>query len=115
MLGHWHLRNYGPWIVVERASAEIIGRIGVWNPEDGPGLELGWVIRRSRWNQGFATEAAQAALRWIWQHVGEDHVISIIDAENYASCRVAEKIGERFERVQVVNGTKAKVYAVSRS
>ena len=30
--GHWQLRGYGQWTVVEKASNAVIGRVGLWNP-----------------------------------------------------------------------------------
>ena len=48
--------------VVERASGDLIGRIGCWNPEGWPGFEVGWLLRRASWGRGFATEGARAAL-----------------------------------------------------
>ncbi len=114
MLGHWQLRGYGQWTVVEKTSGEVIGRVGLWHPEGWPGIELGWIIRRSRWNHGFATEAARAALDWTWQRVGTDRVISLIQPDNAPSIRVAEKIGERFERHDSMNGSEVLVYGVRR-
>jgi RimJ/RimL family protein N-acetyltransferase len=115
MIGHWQLRGYGQWTVIEKATGCVIGRVGLWNPEGWPGLELGWVIRHSRWGNGFATEAAQASLAWAWQHVDTDHIISIIDRHNLASIRVAEKIGERFERTQQINEAEVCIYGIHRS
>jgi RimJ/RimL family protein N-acetyltransferase len=115
MIGHWHLRGYGPWAVVELATGQVIGRVGLWNPEGWPGIELGWVIRRSRWGNGFATEAARGALEWTWQTVETDHVISVIQPDNLPSIRVAEKIGESFERADVLNETKVHIYGIRRA
>ena len=114
LVGHWHLRGYGQWTVLEKTSGEVIGRVGLWNPEGWPGIELGWIIRRSRWGQGFATEAAQAGLQWAWDNVDTDHIISIIPPDSAASIRVAEKIGERFERLDTLNGASAHIYGVRR-
>jgi RimJ/RimL family protein N-acetyltransferase len=114
MVGHWQLRGYGPWAVVELKTGEVIGRVGLWNPEGWPGIELGWVIRRSRWGNGFATEAAQAALHWTWNSVSTDHVISVIQPDNVRSIRVAEKIGESFERADMLNGTIVHIYGIRR-
>lgn len=114
MLGHWQLRGYGQWTVVEKASGEVIGRVGLWNPEGWPGVELGWIIRHSRWGNGFATEAAQASLDWAWRYLPVDHIISIIQPDNLASIRVAQKIGERLEKTQVVNGSEAHIYGIRR-
>ena len=115
MVGHWHLRGYGQWTVVEKIDGQVVGRVGLWNPEGWPGLELGWVIRRERWGLGLATEAASAALQWTWDNVATDHVISLIQADNSRSIRVAEKLGERFERTEVVNGSPLQVYGVHRT
>jgi RimJ/RimL family protein N-acetyltransferase len=114
MVGHWHLRGYGQWTVIDRADGHVIGRVGLWNPEGWPGLELGWVIRRERWGQGLATEAASTALQWTWDHVETDHVISLIQAGNERSIRVAEKLGERYERTEIVSGSPLQVYGVHR-
>jgi len=115
MIGHWHLRGYGPWAVTEKATGHVIGRVGLWNPEGWPGIELGWIIRRSHWNNGFATEAARAALEWSWDNVDTDHIISVIQPDNARSIRVAEKIGESFERADVLNETNVHVYGIRRN
>jgi RimJ/RimL family protein N-acetyltransferase len=43
------------------------------------------------------------------------HIISIIDQHNLASIRVAEKIGERFERTQQINEAEVCIYGIHRS
>ena len=94
MLGHWSLRDYGLWAAEERSSRVLIGRIGFWNPEGWPGFELGWMLRRSSWGQGYATEGARAALRFAFMQLGRPQVISLIHPENAASIRVAQRLGE---------------------
>ena len=114
LIGHWHLRGYGQWTVVERATEEIIGRVGLWNPEGWPGLEVGWVIRRSRWGNGYASEAARVAVDFAFTTVGADEVISVIRPDNARSIRVAEKIGETLLRTQVIDGVENCVYGITR-
>ncbi len=98
ILGHWQLRGYGTWALVERAGGQLVGRAGLHNPEGWPGLEVGWLVARDRWGQGLATEAGRAALDYAFDVVGADHVLSVIDPGNAASIRVAERLGETFER-----------------
>src|SRR6266542_2281021 len=62
MLGHWQLRGYGMWALIEQATGRLIGRAGLYNPEGWPGLEAGWLLARDRWGCGFATEAGHAIL-----------------------------------------------------
>jgi RimJ/RimL family protein N-acetyltransferase len=115
MIGHWHMRGYGPWIITAKDGDEILGRAGLWNAEGGPGLELGWVVRRAAWGHGLATEAARAALDWAWRHVDGDHIISVIHATNTPSIRIAEKLGERLEFSEVIGGAEVRTYAIHRS
>ncbi len=115
LVGHWQLRGYGHWTVVEKASGLVVGRVGLWNPEGWPGLEVGWVIRRSHWNRGYATEAARDAIGFAFDVVGADHVISLIAPDNHRSIRIAEKIGERFERVMPHQDRDVLVYGAARA
>ena len=92
-LGHWVLRGYGLYAVEDKATGQFIGRVGLINPEGWPGLEIGWMIGRELWGQGFATEAAAAVVRMAYGALGATHVISLIRPQNVASIRVAEKLG----------------------
>jgi len=114
MLGHWQLRGYGFWAVEERASGEMVGRVGCWRPEGWPGLEVGWTLRRSFWGRGYATEAARASVDYAFTALEQARVISLIAPENAGSIRVAERLGERPAGEWEVFGTKVIVYAVGR-
>jgi RimJ/RimL family protein N-acetyltransferase len=114
--GHWHLRGYGHWAVELRSGGPMIGRLGFWRPEGWPGFELGWTLGRQHWGKGYAAEGARAALEHAFTTMGRDHVISVIHPENRASIRVAERIGETFERQAEIPGIpiSVQVYGISR-
>jgi RimJ/RimL family protein N-acetyltransferase len=117
MIRQWELRGYGQWSVVEQATGQVIGCVGFYHPQRAwPGVDLGWVIHRSRRGLGFATEAATAALGWAWTHTPITRVISLIGPGDLRSIRIATKIGERFERAGVdpVNGEPVHVYTIAR-
>jgi RimJ/RimL family protein N-acetyltransferase len=117
MIRQWELRGYGQWSVIEKATGRVIGCVGFYHPQRAwPGVDLGWVIHRSRWGHGFATEAATAALEWIWASTSIDRIISLIAPDDRRSIRIATKIGERFERADAdpVHGEPAHVYAIAR-
>jgi RimJ/RimL family protein N-acetyltransferase len=114
VLGHWHLRGYGFWAVEERASGELVGRVGCWQPEGWPGLEVGWTLRRAYWGRGYATEAARASLEHAFTALNQTHVISLIDPDNTNSIRVAERLGERPEGEWEVFGNKVVIHGVDR-
>jgi RimJ/RimL family protein N-acetyltransferase len=97
ILGHWQLRGFGLWAVESKATQTIIGRVGCWQPEGWPDFEIGWMLRRAYWGQGFALEAAQASVRYAFEELGRSHLISLIDPHNPRSIAVAKRLGERLE------------------
>jgi RimJ/RimL family protein N-acetyltransferase len=114
MLGHWQLRGYGLWALEERESGQLVGRAGLYNPEGWPGLEVGWLLARSYWGRGYATEAGRASLDYVWRELGADRVISLIYPENTASIRVAERLGETFERTITRDDKPVSIYGIDR-
>jgi len=113
-IGHWTLRGYGMFAIEEKATGEFVGRAGFFNPEGWPGFELGWTLARERWGRGYATEAARRLLDYAFSEMGRDHVISVIQPENAASIRVAERIGERLERTTELSGREVFIYGIDR-
>jgi RimJ/RimL family protein N-acetyltransferase len=113
MLRHWDTLGYGQWAVVERATARVIGCVGFLRPENAD-VELGWIVRRSRWGNGFATEASRAAIEWAWRTGRMDYVMSLIGKDNPASIRVAIKIGQHFEgeRICPSSGENVLIYGI---
>jgi RimJ/RimL family protein N-acetyltransferase len=114
LLGHWELRGYGLWAVEEKTTGRLAGRIGLLNLEGWPQMELAWTLARSRWGLGFATEGARAAMDYAFSAIKADHLISMIVPANAGQIRVAERIGERFERQIELFGKTVSVYGVSR-
>jgi RimJ/RimL family protein N-acetyltransferase len=114
MIGHWHMLGFGPWIITGKQDGEILGRVGMWDAAGGPGVELGWMLRREAWGQGFATEAARAALDWGWANTRYDYVISLIHEVNLPSIRIAEKLGGTRDRIGEIDGAIKVTYGYRR-
>jgi RimJ/RimL family protein N-acetyltransferase len=114
ILGHWRLRGYGMWALEAKESAELLGRAGFIDPPGWPGFELGWILGRAHWGQGYALEAARAALQHGFEGLGKDRVISLIRPGNARSIRVAEKLGESLAGEVELLGAKALVYEILR-
>jgi len=93
MIGHWVLRGHGMWAVERKHDNALIGRIGVWRPEGWPATEVVWTLARHCWKQGYATEAARASLDWGFKTLPVPQLISLINAENFASQNVAKRLG----------------------
>jgi RimJ/RimL family protein N-acetyltransferase len=112
--GHWALRGYGNWAVERRSDGVLLGRAGLWQPEGWPGLEVGWMLARDAWGQGYATEAARAAISWAWTELAADRLISIVARDNPRSVRVAERLGMRRASAEAFRGRPVWIYALDR-
>ncbi len=113
-LGHWELRGYGSFAVEELESGRVVGRVGPWEPEGWPELEVGWTIGRPWWGRGYAPEAARASAWWAFEQLGVDSVISLIAEDNEQSQRVAEKLGSYVDGSATVHGTPVRVFRLDR-
>lgn len=112
--GHWALRGYGQWVVQRTLGSTLIGRCGLWNPHGWPGLEIGWALARAAWGSGYATEAARAAMRWAFTVLEAPRLISVIHPDNAPSIHVAERLGLRPLREQVLHGRPVIVFGIER-
>lgn len=97
--GLWRLFGFGYWAVERRADGAMIGQVGFaeFMREMEPSIrglpEMGWLFAREAAGQGYATEAALAGLAWIDAALRPAETAAIIDDDNAASIRVAEKCG----------------------
>ena len=117
-LARWEANGIGFFVVALRGEEHVIGRAGflVWDPDtwtiseldDRSEVELGWTLARSQWGQGYATEAALALRDW----TDRGRLISLIQHGNERSVRVAEKIGEQYERDVEVQGVRTRLYSL---
>ncbi|WP_375400766.1 GNAT family N-acetyltransferase [uncultured Amnibacterium sp.] len=109
-IGHRALRGWSQAVVVERETGEFVGRGGLWRPPDWPGLEVGWVLDRSRWGRGYASELGRASRDFAAHVLREPHLISLIAPANAASIRVAEAIGSSLEGEWTIGDTPVLIY-----
>lgn len=98
--GHPRRPELGLWATVLRESGRFVGRCGLlpWEIDGRAEVEVAYMIAKDLWGQGMATEAARAIARHGFEDLGLSRLICLIDGQNLASVRVAEKIGMRFER-----------------
>ncbi len=95
MAGSWALHGFGMFSVLDRATGRWLGRVGPWRPMGWPGTEVGWGLAREHWGEGYAGEAAAAAMDWAFDHLGWAEVIHCIDPDNHASAALARRLGSR--------------------
>lgn len=92
--------------VIDRRNRLFMGSCGFF-PQKIQGkeeLELGYRFLKKHWGKGFATEAATAVKDYAFNEMGLTRLISLIEKENIASVRVAEKNGFKLENEIIFAG-----------
>ena len=120
------LRQYrsgapGSFAIERRSDRRMIGTIGfMWINCDHRSAEVGYSLARDCWNQGYATEALGAVLRFAFRTLKLNRVEAMHEVDNPASGRVMEKCGMTCEgtlRSRVYNKdhfSDVRLYAILR-
>jgi len=93
ILGHWHLRGYGRWMVADKATDAALGIVGLYYPLDWPEPEIAWSVFAHAEGRGVAHEAARAARSFAFGPLGWSTAISMIDPANTRSVALAKRMG----------------------
>jgi RimJ/RimL family protein N-acetyltransferase len=87
-LGAWRNHGFGRWAVETRDGA-FLGYVGLMPSRSehpiGSHVEIGWRLMRHAWGHGYATEAAEAALKDAFSRVGLNEVLAYTAVNNLRS------------------------------
>jgi RimJ/RimL family protein N-acetyltransferase len=99
---HFERHGFGLWAVEDKATGEFAGSIGLAVPsfeaDFTPCVEIGWRLSTQFWNRGLATEGAASVLRFAFEILRFEEVVSFTTATNLPSRRVMEKLGMIHDR-----------------
>jgi RimJ/RimL family protein N-acetyltransferase len=84
---------YMGWVITTKVDGRLIGLCEVSSDDEATEGEIGYFLCRASWGQGFATEAARAAVRYAFERTTWDHIVGTVIPENVASVRVLEHLG----------------------
>jgi RimJ/RimL family protein N-acetyltransferase len=107
--------GHGLWLVSLRETHEPLGQVGLvrQHVDDGFEPEMGWLLHRPFWGNGYATEAALGVCGYAFKALGLSHVISLIRPVNEPSRRVAQRLGMRVERRTLFHGYEHDVWRLA--
>ena len=91
-------RHTYDFAVLLKDSAEFLGSITLRLNKDNPLLgEIGYVYNPRAWGKGYASEAAEAVIRFAFDKLNMQKVSATCDPLNFGSARVLQKGGMRLE------------------
>lgn len=90
--------GFARWCCQRRSDAQIVGDVGVMPLQIRGALrnDLGYIIHRDYWRQGYALEAAEGVVQWAREHRLSE-LVATMATDNHASAGVARKLGMQLE------------------
>ncbi len=120
----------GIWCVIDRSTKEKLGTAELlplpieeedtnWDLVVGDDLpdceiEIGYLLKKSAWGEGYATEAAKRLLKFAFEETPLEEIVATIDAENTPSQRVLEKCGLVYEGMRRAYATQCPGFRITR-
>ena len=94
--------GWGFWALEHKESGAFMGMAGMHEPgpEFGVGrscVEIGWRLAPSFWGKGLATEAAREVLRFAFDELKLDEVVSFTALGNTRSIAIMKRLGMELE------------------
>lgn len=94
-MAHLHQHDFAFLALERREDKRLIGGAGLsWTNDipNGPAIEIGWILGREFWRQGYAVEASRVWFSYGWK-IGLREIIGYTSEINYPSRRLMEALG----------------------
>jgi len=98
---NWNANGIGTYLIFDKTSHALLGSTGL-ELEPGQRAATGYVLRKSAWGKGFATEALQAMID-LAQSLPIQDVYALCHTEHKASSHVLEKCGLQLQATLPAN------------
>ncbi len=99
--------GYGRFAVYHKADKKVIGFAGLKYLSEYDLTDIGYRYLPKYWGQGIATETNLPFIKYGFETLGLEKIIGITMEENIASCKVLEKIGLKFWKIDEYDGDGA--------
>jgi RimJ/RimL family protein N-acetyltransferase len=97
---HFEKNNFGLFAVDKLETGEFIGFCGLYIPSFNefftPCVEIGWRFKKAVWGKGFATESAAACLKYGFEALKMEKIVSFTSALNIRSEKLMQRIGMKY-------------------
>ncbi len=88
--------GYSLWMVIRKEDGASIGMCGLIKRDTLPDTDIGYAYLPAYWGQGYAWEAASAAMAYGRDVVGLPRLLGIVSPGNTASSALLMKLGMHF-------------------
>lgn len=98
----YQIENFDPdrelnFAIIDKTTSELVGCVGLICSQIHLRCEIGYWIGEKYWGNGYATEAAKAAIAYVFEIMGYNKVYAKHFTTNPSSGKVMEKAGMKYE------------------
>lgn len=99
------------FVIVLSESGEFVGQCGFGPIETGE-IEVGYILHKKFWNQGYASEVLVALLEWAKKNIKAEYIIAFAPTEHIVSQRVMQKCGMEHYKDEMGKGVPCRFYRI---
>ncbi len=110
ILPQYALYNHGRWAVHIKETGEFMGWCGLKYRAELNEIDLGYRFMKQYWGKGYATEAADASIRYGFEKLNLRRIVGRAELGNTGSIRVLEKCGMTYIGNEEVDGYRVRTY-----
>jgi len=100
---------------ITKEDLQYVGHAGIYpRPTRKEDWEFVYFLRRDAWGKGYATEIARRIIQYGFEDLRLPEVFATVDDDHFASIRVLEKSGMKFERFETDDDSRFSVYSVEK-
>lgn len=115
IIENWQKYPFGVWAAVHKKNQKLIGHCGFKFLDNTREVQIGYLLLKSYWGRGLATEASLAALQYGFEIARLERIVAVAKPENIASRRVMEKVGMKYEKDAYHYNNHVVYYSITRS
>ena len=97
-VGHYELMGFSYPAIVEKATNQLIGTVGLWKSVPWPEHELGYWLLPQAQGKGYGLEAGNAVRDFAQQTGQFPSLVSYIHPDNTPSIKLAKRLGAQFDK-----------------
>ncbi len=105
-IASYERNGFGLCLVELKDSQTAIGMCGLLKREELPDPDIGFAFLPDFWNKGFAFEVAAAVMNDARARLKLKRILAIVNPDNYASIKLLERLGLKFEDMRDQGQTK---------
>ena len=109
VIASYEKNGFGLYLAELKDDATPIGCCGLINRDGLPDIDIGYAFLAEFQGNGYATEAAEAVMRFGKNSVGLKRIVGITAVDNQNSIKVLEKVGLRFEKTMTLPGDEEEI------